>query len=165
MNTLYNGAVGYEKIKSFAGMIFLIVIGLCFVSSSIASIYSNVTTVVTSGRVLTYDNTSGIAKIQYTRNNKEQIDDITTALVEVGSIVQVEYNSTGSSPATISQSSYGWLMFCCFAIICFLFAYGAYYMTTNKSMEKVLAVKGAIDAANTVSSIFKKSGGYFDVGE
>jgi len=169
MNTLYNGAVEYGKMKSLIGMILLIVIGLLFVISTIFSIYSNVTTVVTSGLVLSYNDTSGIAKIQYTRNNKQVTDSITTALVEIGSTVQVQYNSTGSDPATISQStSYGWLIFCCFAIICFLFAYGLHYMSTNKSMEKVLAVQSTIDAidtANTVSNIFRKKGGYFDIGE
>jgi len=74
-----------------------------------------------------------------------------------------------SPPPTQSISilnilSWPWLVL--IGIICFIIAYGNYYMASNKSMENVLAAQGAINAVSSVSSIFDTNrGGMFEAGE
>ena len=120
MDAIYTGAVEYERMKTFAAMGLCIILGICFISSAISSIYSSLTT--------SKDNSN---------------------------------NDTSSQ----QSSNYGGPILSCIGCICFLVSFGLYYMATNKSMEKVLAVNGALDSASTISNIFMRRGGYFDIGE
>ena len=123
MKTVYNAAVGYERIKMYTGMGASIIFGFIMIICGIMSMISPPPPPPTP-------------------------------------------NPIPNTPTSTTTTTLGWpwLIFCGF--ICFVLAYGAYYMATNKSMENVLAAQGALDAASTISNIFNNNrGGMFDVGE
>jgi hypothetical protein len=168
MDTLYNTTVGYERMKNLTGMVILIILGVCFISSACSSIYSNFETVNTTGTVVSYDTPSETAGVQYSRGSKQQTDNIVTSPVTIGSKIPIHYNSSGTNTASLGQSSTGssaWMVLCCIACVCFIVAFISYYMATSKSMENVLAAQGALNAASTIGRILRRRGGYFDVGE
>lgn len=121
METVYNTAVGYERMKMYTTM------GICIILGIIIMI---------------------------------------CAIISMMNPPPPEPKTNTPSPQPTSSSTVGWLWLILFGILCFLTAYGCYYMASNKSMENVLAAQGAIDAASTVSSMFNHNkGGMFEVGE
>lgn len=122
METVYNTAVGYERIKMFTGMGASIIFGLIMIICGIMTMVNPPPPPPTN-----------------------------------------PIPNTPTSTTTTTTLGWPWLILCGF--VCFILAYGAYYMATNKSMENVLAAQGAFDAASTVSSLFRHRGGIFDVGE
>jgi uncharacterized membrane protein HdeD (DUF308 family) len=131
METVYNTAVGYERIKMYTAMGACIILGIILIICAIMSIV-NPSSPPTNTTTNTTTNTSTNTPAETT-------------------------------PTTTSSVGWPWLILC--GLVCFILAYGAYYMATNKSMENVLAAQGAIDAASSVSSLFDKHGGLFDIGD
>jgi hypothetical protein len=53
-----------------------------------------------------------------------------------------------------------------FSVICFIIAYGSYYIASNKSLENGLAAQGAVNATHAVVDAFNNhNGGLFNIGE
>ena len=131
METVYNTAVGYQRMKMYTAMGACIILGIILIICAIMSIVNPTPP----------PPTSSTTPSQPLPTNPP----------------------TDATPTTTSSIGWPWLILC--GCICFIIAYGAYYMATNKSMENVLAAQGAIDAASSVSSLFDRHGGVFDVGE